>query len=126
MNEKSSLNENYSLNEIFLQDLLYDAARKSGFLYNALNYNKKKRKAASAPVILEDEIQMTEEDKEETINFFKRCVLPDDRKSVEKRMIETKSFRRRLIVDDLQKYQECWQFYFVCPDLVSDFNFLAI
>lgn len=102
--------------------MLYNVAQKNGFLYHALGYNKRKRKALNAPQLVEDEIEMTAEEKDETIKYFKRCVLPNDLKNVEQKMRETKTFRRKLILESLQKYQECWQFYFVCPDLVCNFN----
>lgn len=105
---------------------MYHPEQKSGFLFHALyNDKKKKRKAARDSQILNDdgEHSFTEEEKEEVLKYFKRCVLPGDRKEVEKKMLETKSFRRDLILSDIEKYKECWKFLFVEPELVNIFFF---
>lgn len=102
--------------------MLYDPGRRTGFLYNALyNDTKKKRKAQSAIDLPNNEENLSEEYKENVLKFLKRCAL-SDRKEVEKRLAETKTFRRELILRDLEKYQSCWNFYFHMPDLVSDFE----
>lgn len=100
-------------------------AQKRGFLYDALkNMKRQKRKAANS---LEeehtDEEKLTTKEEDEAMKFFKRCVLPLDRKNVEEKMKQTKSFRRRLILNEHQKYKEIWDFYFVDPDLVRNFHF---
>lgn len=104
--------------------MLYDCARKTGYLYHSLNYeSKKKRKSARAlEQLSDDEDSFQDEDKETILNFFKRCVLPKDRKEVENKMKETKAFRRHMILNDFEKYQDSWQFYFVLPELVSIFQ----
>lgn len=100
--------------------MLYDTAHKTGFLYNALNNeSKKKRKAINAIDLSNGEENFSEEAKEEISKFFKRCV-PNDRKEVEKKLAETKTFRRNLILDDFKRYQTFWKFYFHMPDLVSE------
>lgn len=71
--------------------------------------------------LLDDDKAFTDEEKDDMMKFFKRCVLPKDRKAVETKMKETKIVRRQVILDDFQKYQECWQFYFVSPELVNNF-----
>lgn len=101
--------------------MLYNSAKQQGFLYHALNYNQyQKRKAEKSPVGLKDGEELwSMEEKEEILAFFKRCVLPQQRNEVEKKMAETKAFRRHVILNDFQEYAKCWQFYFVAPDLVS-------
>lgn len=103
---------------------MYCPEGRTGFLYHAIyNENKKKRKAARELQDLnnDDERTLTEEEKEEAVKYFKRCVLPGDRKDVEKKMHETKSFRRDLILNDFEKYKECWKIFFVEPELVNFF-----
>lgn len=99
---------------------MYDTARNTGYLLNALHYeSKKKRKAAKALEQFSDDELPDESEKEEILKFFKRCVLPKDQKEVEKKMKETKAFRRSVILNDFPKYLTCWQFYFSSPELVS-------
>jgi len=99
--------------------MLYDIAHKNGFLYHALlNNQKKKRKAANSIELPNGEGNFSQEEKEEILNFFKRCV-PNDRHEVKKKMMDTKAFRREMILTDLKKYQTCWDFYFHMPNLVS-------
>lgn len=104
--------------------MLHDSGRKSGYLYIALGYDsKKKRKAAKKlETLSDDEDPFDDEEKESILHFFKRCVLPKERNAVEKKMRETKAFRRDVIVNDFEKYKACWQFYFVLPDLVCIFH----
>lgn len=66
----------------------------------------------------------TDEQKEDVLKYFKRCVMPKDLKDVKKKMQETKELRRDCILNDFQKYQECWNFYFAAPELVKFFLFL--
>lgn len=108
-----------------LQDLLYDTTKQSGFLFNALKYeNQKKRKATKAVELAVDGNTFTDEEKENILKYFKRCVLPKEQKMVMKKMKETKTMRRELILNDFYKYRECWQFYFVSPELVYNFHFI--
>lgn len=106
--------------------MLYHGTRKSGFLYNALDYANKKKRKASKPLdelMMNEEAEFTDEEKDGILKFFKRCVLPKDRKEVEKKLMDTKVFRREVILNNPEKYQDCWQFYFVQPDLVCYFKF---
>lgn len=105
--------------------MLYDSARNRGYLYDALIYDsKKKRKASKKLEMLSEDEDFEEEEKESILNFFKRCVLPKERAAVEKKMHETKAFRRNMVLNQFEKYKNCWQFYFVLPDLVGKvFNF---
>lgn len=105
---------------------MYDSARKSGYLFNALAYDSKKKRKSTKTLehLIDDGEHFEDEEKENILNFFKRCVMPQDRKDVEKKMKQTKAFRREVIVNNFPKYKECWQFYFVSPDLVSGFNFV--
>lgn len=104
---------------------MYDSAHRTGFLFNALEYSaKKKRKATKAlEDVVDDEEAIADEKKGDVLKLFKRGVLQRERKEVEKKMKETKSFRRNMILNDFQKYQECWQFYFIAADLVNCFHF---
>lgn len=103
--------------------MLYDVKRKSGFLFHALNYSGRKKRKAAKPLeeSIDKEEELTEEEKESILKFLKRCVLPKDRKEVEQKLKESKAFRRNLILNNLDKYRDCWQFYFVSPDLVTNY-----
>lgn len=102
---------------------MYNPRHRTGFLYHALqNESKKKRKATQeSQGVRDDERNFTEEEKEAALKYFKRCVLPGDREETEKKMHETKSFRRELILNDLNEYKKCWNFLFVEPELVIFF-----
>lgn len=104
--------------------MLFDGTRKKGFLYDALKFANKKKRNATKPLdelLLQENGSPSEEDKGEILKNFKRCVLPTERKAVEQKMRDTVAIRRQLILDDLTKYKDCWQFYFVLPELVSFF-----
>lgn len=104
--------------------MLYDGTRKKGFLYDALKYSNKNKRRATKPLnqLLEGENEcISEEQKNAILKFFKRCVLPREKKAVQQKMRDTVAFRRQLILDDLTKYKDCWKFYFVLPELVSFF-----
>lgn len=99
---------------------MYHPAQRTGFLFHALNYvqaQKRKAKKSVDEVIGVDE-EFTDEAKEEVFKYFKRCVMPKDIKEVEKKMRETKGLRRNWILNDFEKYQECWDFLFAAPELV--------
>lgn len=102
--------------------MLYDTQNRSGYLYNALKNVKKKRKAKERFGVLNEEEQLTEEQENNLLKFFKRCVLPKDLKEVEAKMKTTKTQRRSIILEKIDKYKECWQFYFVSPELVIHFS----
>lgn len=99
--------------------MLYNPTHKSGFVYNGLMYRKKKQKNPSLDVNVIETDQLTEEKKEEIRNFFKRCVLPKQRNDVEAKMVETKDYRRELIIGNFEEFREIWDIYFAVPELVS-------
>lgn len=110
---------------LFLQDVLFDVAKKSGYLYNALRYRKKKRRMEQ-PLLHDASIAtLTEDEQNEIFNFFKRCI-PNDLQTIKERMLTSTFFRRDLVLTDFDKYMEMWDFYFVSPELVRyrvSFNF---
>lgn len=65
---------------------------------------------------------MTDEEKKDVQNFFKRCVVTKERKEVEQKLRETKEYRRELIENSLEDYKKMWDFYFIAPDLVRQTN----
>lgn len=100
--------------------MLYDPTKKSGFVYNALRYATRKRKAnGRIDLNVSEAALMTDAEKKEVQDFFKRCVLPKQRKDVEARMTDTKAYRREMIIDDFDDYKKMWDFYFAVPDLVG-------
>lgn len=105
---------------VILQDLLYDPAKKTGFVYNAMIYqNKRNRKADTSTTLNETEsIILTDAEKKDVENFFKRCVLPRQQKEVEAKLFETKKYRREMIINDLAEYKNIWEFYFAVPEFV--------
>lgn len=106
--------------------MLYNASHQRGFLLDALNYSAKKKRKATKPLeeLFDKDEVLTDEEKDAILKYFKRCVLPKDQKEVEQKMKDTKAFRRDLILNNIEKYQDCWQFYFVSPELVGYFKFI--
>lgn len=101
--------------------MLYNVAKKNGFVYNALAYQNKKRKTEQQLNfidVVEPTTLIDEAEKTDMFNFFKRCVLPREKNSVKRMMTETKSYRREIILQNFGKYKEMWNFYFFEPDLV--------
>lgn len=134
-----------------MQENLYNPAQHRGILYNALTYSKQKKRKRQMPfeemgksqtqylfkfpfslplfqienvlslfVDFDDEM-LSEDDKEEIIDYFKHCLLPEDRKQVEKKMKDTKHWRRGLILHNPSKYMEFWHFLTLDATLVSLF-----
>lgn len=108
--------------------MLYDGTHKKGFLYDALKFANKKSKKRNATkpldeLLLQENGGTSEEDKDAILKYLKRCVLPTEKKAVEQKMRDTVAIRRQLILDDLTKYKDCWQFYFVLPELVRFFRY---
>lgn len=105
--------------------MLYDAANRTGFVYHALYYQSRKALKVIVEAVIENDF-MCDEEKEEINNFFKRCVLPKQRKKVAKRLAETKDYRRELIDSDFDAYKEMWNFYFAVPEIVFNFPIQSI
>lgn len=102
--------------------MLYNVAKRSGFLFNALAYQNKKRKAEQPLSIMgmnDDSIQTSDGEAKEIINFFKRCVVTREMNRVKEKLIETKQFRRETILNNFETYMDMWDFYFVAPELVG-------
>lgn len=63
--------------------------------------------------------EMTEQEKENVKNFLRTCHLPNNKRLLEEKLIDTKTYRRELIEDAFDEYKEVWNFYFACPPFVS-------
>lgn len=68
------------------------------------------------------DIEESDEIDDELKAFLQSCVLPVNKNELKNKLSETKECRRKLILNDFEKYQAMWNFYFVCPDLVSEFR----
>lgn len=62
---------------------------------------------------------MTDQQKEKVKNFFRTAVLPANMNSVKMTMAQYKDYRIELIRNSFEVYKSMWDFYFVCPELVS-------
>lgn len=99
---------------------MYDAKSKKGALYNGiLNRRRKNNQTAEISICETSSIELNDQDKEDVKNFLKTCVLPRDKKALKAKLVEFKVYRNELITQSFDEYKEIWNFYFVCPDLVS-------
>lgn len=96
---------------------------KSSSLFNAILYRRRRRRRQTNPALqsfLNDSIaEMTDEQKNSVMNFFKTCRLPAQKDAVKLTMAQYKDFRINMIHNSFDEYKQIWLFYFVCPDLVS-------
>lgn len=111
----------------YSQDLLYDSASSSGFVYNAMRYRKTKARAGTKSKIndvtsdlenlrLIDKVY-TEDEKEDLRIFFKTCLAHKDESLLIEKMKESVQFRCELIKDKVN-LTETFPFYFASPKLV--------
>lgn len=101
---------------------LYDAKNKKGVLYNCISYQRKKRLKNShknTSILETSNDELDDQDKADVNNFFRTCQLPKDKAILKSKLIETKEYRREMIANSFDEYKEMWNFYFVCPELVS-------
>lgn len=100
---------------------MYDAKNHRGALYNAiLNYRRKFEQTVETSILMcESIIELSEEEKNDVKNFLKTCALPRDLEFIKSKLTETKVYRNELITQSFDEYKQIWNFYFVCPCLVS-------
>lgn len=100
---------------------MYDARNKKGSFYNGiLNYRRHYKQTADVSFAQDSMFEMSDEEKENTRLFLKTCVLPRDKNDLKEKMLESKKYRNELITENFDEYKKIWDFYFVCPDLVSN------
>lgn len=95
---------------------------KSGCLYNAIVYRRRKNRRTRQSIMNESVTNLTEEQKDEIKNFFKTIRLPQAKDAVKNTMAQYKDYRMDLIQNSFDEYKEIWSFCFVCPDLVWLFS----
>lgn len=82
-------------------------------------YRRCKRRRAEESIVNASMIEMTEEQKDCVINFMKTCRLPAQKSELKAILSQHKHYRMDLIRNSFDEYKSVWNFYFVCPDLVS-------
>lgn len=94
---------------------------KSGSLYNAVLYRRRRQRRTEQQSILEVSlIEVSEAQKQNVLNFLKTCVLPANIDSLKTTLSQYKDLRMSMIRNSFDEYKEVWLFYFTCPDLVRD------
>lgn len=93
--------------------------KKTGCLYNSIVYRRCKRRRTEKSIIDISLVEMTDEQKAGVINFLKTCQLPARKSEMQTILSQHKIFRMDLIRNSFDEYKSVWNFYFVCPDLVS-------
>lgn len=99
---------------------MYDAKKKRGALLNSIAYKRKKslKRTAEVSFIDTSATEMTNEEKADLKMFLKTCRLPHNKDDLKSKLVESKSYRIKMIADEFEDYKEIWNFYFVCVDLV--------
>lgn len=105
---------------------LYDAKQKKGAVYNHIKNQRKAhlknilhKRTAETSICESSQVEMNEQEKENVKNFLRTCHLPNNKRLLEEKLIESKTYRRELIEDAFDEYKEMWNFYFACPTFVS-------
>lgn len=101
---------------------MYDAKNKKGALYNCISYQRKKHLKSShknTSILESSQVELIDQEKADVKNFFRTCHLPKDKDVLKAKMVESKEYRREMIHSSFGEYKEMWNFYFVCPELVS-------
>lgn len=68
------------------------------------------------------DVEETDELDVELKAYFQGCVLPLNKQELQNKLSETRECRKKLICNNFEEYKTMWNFYFVCPDLVSEFK----
>lgn len=87
-------------------------------LKNALIHRRRKNRYSNLPPVNPPSDDISVEEQQEIINFFKTTVLPANKNLLIPKLMETVEFRRHMIANSFEEYKTFWNFYFVCPDLV--------
>lgn len=96
-----------------LQDLLYNAKAKSGYLYHKIK-NEKSKVVKPAAEFTEDDLK----------RFLNECVVTKDQKKLKETLAQTVPMRRQLLKENSEEFQKFLKFYFADPSLVNFyFNF---
>lgn len=98
-----------------LQDELYNQGGASGSFFvkvkNARqNINKGRPKSKPRPA---------DQDEEQLIQYFKNCVISNERENLILKMKDTVSLRQNIIRQTSKQILECFNFYYADPTFVS-------
>lgn len=109
--------------KIIFQDLLYNKKKQNGFLFNKFhNANKKDRVTVPIEPNLNQEIELTDEEKTKLLHDLKRTIIRSDSQSahgdLKSKLLETIETRREFIRQDLSQYLGTCSFYFADPKMV--------
>lgn len=85
---------------------LYDAKRKKGAVFNHITNQRKAHlknilhmRTAETSICESSRVGMNEQEKENVKNFLRTCHLPNNKRLLEEKLIESKTYRRELIED---------------------------
>lgn len=92
---------------------------KTGSLYNAIVYRRRRNRVTERSIVEASLCELSQEQKDRVIHFLKTCRLPNDMDGLKLTLSQYKDFRMDLIRNSFDEYKSVWNFYFVCPDLVS-------
>lgn len=101
----------------WFQDTLYNPETKTGLLLQKIYYQKRKKSAAKRSTMdLRDEDVF---DIDELTDFFKKCVLPNDKSTLMTTFRDTAETRKRFLENNERAIIESsLNLYVVSPDLV--------
>lgn len=102
--------------------MLYDSANRTGFLYNKL---RNKNRANTSNNNNSNEPNTDNSDVEGLIQFFKNCVVRDQKEELKKQMESSVSTRRTILADAKTNIHIAFPFYFVDVELVYFFIIYA-
>lgn len=92
---------------------------RSGTLYNAIIYRRRRNVAAERSAVEASLCELSSEQKDRLMHYLKTCRLPGDKDALKATLSQHKDFRMDVIRNSFDEYKSVWDFYFVCPDLVS-------
>lgn len=125
-----------NLYQLNFQKMLYTG--RSGFLYDKLRYKNKKNgrndendnaidtdRLESADTTENIPFETDDENSAELMQFFKNCVVANDKEELKRKLAESIEFRRQILREPQKPIHEMFGFYFVDPELVF-FSFFSL
>lgn len=98
--------------------MLYDLTNRTGFLYNKM---RNRNRVNPSNQNNDDEPNIENVDMEDLIQFFKNCVVHDQKDELKTRMETSVTARRIILADPKTNIHIAFPFYFVDVDLVCFF-----
>lgn len=98
---------------------MYDPLKRNGELYEKLMYQKRKiRKGGAQQSDFDENDEQTGKTKEELLEYFENCILPDNKNELITILKESFGVRYLDLLGDRTLIEKSFHLYLVLPELV--------